>query len=398
MLQTRHGPIRTMDADNHYYERYDSFTRHMEPRFRDRAISIRRTESGRNIVVVGETPLRANPAHPEDFVLAPGALLSMFQTGDVPSSGLLDSKMRGADDASFVDRKARLAFMDREGLDAAVLYPSLGVMVEHQLKYDPDATFANIRAFNRWLEDDWGYGQDGRLFAVPMLSLIEIDQCCTELERVLAQGARAVHLRSAPVNGKSPADPSHDPFWARINEARIPVALHSSFSSYLEYVSPLWGEDPDPTYADITPFQAFTCMGERPICDMLAALTLHNTFGRFPNVRVLSIENGSAWLGSLLKRMDKAMVIGRRSRVAPKLDERPSEILKRHLYIAPFVEEGVDDLAEAIDPSHILFGSDWPHPEGFAHPLEFAEHLSKFGAASVSAIMGSTMASLVGAW
>jgi predicted TIM-barrel fold metal-dependent hydrolase len=299
---------------------------------------------------------------------------------------------------AFVDRDARVAFMDESGVEAAMLYPSLGVMVEHQLHNDPDVTFANIRAFNRWLEDDWGYAYQNRLFAVPMLSLIDIKQACVELDRVLAAGARAVHLRSAPPNGKSPADPAHDPFWARLNESGIPVSMHSSFSSYLEYVSPLWGEDPDPTYRNITPFQALTCMGDRPISDMLGAMTLHNLFGKFPDLKVLSIENGSSWLGGLLRRMDHAAVVGRRSQVAPVLGDKPSVILSQHLYIVPFVEESVDALAEVIDSGHILFGSDWPHPEGLARPLDFMAGLANFDADSTRAIMGDTMASLIGAW
>lgn len=397
MIRTALGESRVIDADNHYYERYDSFTRHIEPKFRDRAIGVRRLESGRTIVVVGDQPLKSNPAHPEDFVLPPGSHVEMYRSGDVPDDLRPQGRMRGADVAAFVDRDARLAFMDSGGIEGAMLYPSLGVMVEHQMHHDPDTTFANIRAFNRWIEEDWGYAYKGRLFAVPMLSLIDIGQACAELDRVLKLGARAVHLRSAPVNGKSPADPVHDPFWARLCAAGVPVSLHGSFSSYLEYVSPLWGEDSDPSYAEITPFQWFSCMGERSICDMLAAMTLHNLFGRFPELKVLSIENGSVWLGGLLKKMDKSAVLGRRSRAAPKLADKPSVVLGNHLYIAPYVEDSVDDLAEVIDPSRILFGSDWPHPEGLAQPIDFMEGLRNLDLRSKRAIMGETIASLIGA-
>lgn len=398
MIETAQGLVRVLDSDNHYYERYDSFTRHIEPKLADRAVHVAPGPKGRDIVMVGDTPLKVNPAHPEDFVVKPGVQLEQFATGKVDPDLLIKNKMRAEDNPAFIDRDARLKFMDQENLDAAVLYPSLGVFIEEQLSNDPIGTFANMRAFNRWIEDDWGYGEDGRIFSVPMLSLLDIDMAVEELERVLALGARAVHIRAAPINGKSPADPMFDPFWARVDEARIPVAIHASYSPYMKLHSVHWGEDPDPSFAELTPFQAFTCMAERPIIDVLAAFTLHNLFGRFPNVNILSIENGSSWLKALLYGLDKAVVIGRRSRVAPKLDDKPSAILSRHLFISPHPEEDLDELAQVIAPSQITFGSDWPHPEGFAHPTDFAQKLSNFDSETSAAIMGNNAAALLGAW
>jgi hypothetical protein len=94
--------------------------------------------------------------------------------------------------------------------------------VEHQLRHDPEATFANLRAFNRWIEDDWGFSHQNRIIGVPMLSLVDIELCVGELERVLKAGTRIVHLRPGPVNGRSPADPNFNPFWSRVQEAGIP--------------------------------------------------------------------------------------------------------------------------------------------------------------------------------
>ena len=64
-------------------------------------------------------------------------------------------------------------------------FPTLGMTVWHQMRHDVEGTFANVRAFNRWMEDDWGYDYGGRIFAAPFLSLLDVDLAVTELDRVL---------------------------------------------------------------------------------------------------------------------------------------------------------------------------------------------------------------------
>jgi predicted TIM-barrel fold metal-dependent hydrolase len=174
--------------------------------------------------------------------------------------------------------------------------------------------------------------------------------------------------------------------------------MHSSFGCYFEGFSVLWGEDPDPTYANITPFQSLTCQGARIMMDMLSALVLHGLFERFSRLRVMCIESGSRWLPGLLYDLDHAVMIGRRSRVAPKLSALPSEILGKHLYISPHPEDDLVDLARVFPADHILLGSDYPHAEGLAHPIDYLKKLDKFDDRTKRAIIGQSVAELVSAW
>ncbi len=289
--------------------------------------------------------------------------------------------------------------MDREGIDAAMLYPSLAVMVEQQLVGNIPATYANLHAFNRWIEDDWGYATEGRLFSVPMLSLLDIDLAVKELDRVMKLGARAVHLRTGPVFGRSPASPDFDAFWSRLNEARVPVAFHSSFSQYHQLWSVHWGEEGDPTYSQLTPFQSYLGMGARPMMDTMAALTFHGLFTRFPEVNVLAVEGGAYWVGEVLKQMDKSYQSARGSKLAPKLHDLPSAILKQHLYVTPFPEEDIAAVAKVLHTDHIILGSDYPHPEGLAHPATYAAKIEpELGAAATRGVMGENLARVLGIW
>ena len=132
-----------------------------------------------------------------------------------------------------------------------------GVGVENELRdVGPETVFANITAFNKWVEEDWGWNYQDAIFSSAMLSLVDIDMAVAELERVLKQGARIVHLMPAPVMGRSPADPHFDPFWARCEEAGIPVAFHVGNGGMEEMYSVHWGENPRPPSSPHVGFSA----------------------------------------------------------------------------------------------------------------------------------------------
>jgi hypothetical protein len=197
-----HLPYRLFDADNHYYEPRDAFTRHIEARYRDQAVHVVEVD-GKDAIFVGDRPFTFLAPYYRS-VAAPGSLREMLRT--LSASGSIAETARDHPiQPEYVDRSARLAVMDEQGVESCLMLPSLGVCVEHCMKHDVGQTYANLRAFNRWLEEDWGFGTDGRVFGVPLLSLLDVDEAVTELERVRDAGARIVHLRPGPVAGRSPA-------------------------------------------------------------------------------------------------------------------------------------------------------------------------------------------------
>ncbi|OHV39229.1 MULTISPECIES: amidohydrolase family protein [Pseudofrankia] len=364
-----------IDADGHYYEPDDCFSRHIEARYRDATIRVRRGEDGLGRVFVGDRRTFMS-VMPGDYASAPGALQGLFVGG--VSDGFSHRDVINAKDyPAFTTPADRLTLMDSQGVQATILLPTLGVAVEQDLAHDVELTYASLRAFNRWLEDDWGYATRERIFAVPLLSLLDIDHAMVELRRVLDAGARLVHLRPGPVGGRSPAHPVNDPFWATCAEAGVPVVFHTSNCGYAELYGVHWSEDPgNPSHLQ-SPLQWALCNTERPIVDTLTALTLHNLFGRHPDIRILSIENGSSWLKPLLKTVDKAAALGRRGpTIGGALPARPSEALTSHLWVVPFPEDDVDDLIGVLGPDQVLFGSDYPHPEGLREPLDYVASLA----------------------
>jgi predicted TIM-barrel fold metal-dependent hydrolase len=382
------------DADNHYYEPPDCFTRYIGPEDRDRAVHAVFDEAGRDVVLVGDRPFTFLPHPFRDVWAKPGSLREMLRA--LSSGTFRESEVVEPIRPEYRDRDARLAVMDRQGVEAVLIFPTLAVCIEHFMKDDPEQLYANFHAFNRWLDDDWGFAYRDRIFAAPQLSLRDVDRAVAELEFVLDRGARVVGLRPGPAYGRSPADPTFDPFWARVDEARVLVAFHIGESGYNEMMAPYWGEQPNPSSHRQSAFQWTNFYGDRPIMDTISALILHNLFGRFPDVRCLSVENGSLFVPYLLKAMNKMNGMGRNGPwLGGRITERPADIFKRHVYVAPHHEEDVAALAGLIGPSQVLFGSDFPHAEGLAEPRDFADTIATLAPADVRAIIRENLLGLL---
>ena len=360
------------DADNHYYEPRDAFTRHADPRMIDRAVKVVTDADGKDTIFVGGKKHHFTPPTFE-LVPPPGHLKEMMKSHGEGTAASFLKPMR----PEYQNRAARLKVMDEQGIESILIFPTFGVTFEHALRHDPEATFAAASAFNRWLEEDWGFGADGRIFGVPVLSLVDVGMAVAELERVLARGARMVHLLAGPVNGRSPGDPHFDPFWSRLNEARVPVAYHAAESGYNELVSTQWGHAPRPRSHHQSAWQNAFCFIEAPIMHTLGALVFDNLFGRFPNVKVATIECGSSWVQSLLPRLDKAQLscTSHSPWIGGALKDRASDVFRAHVRVNPFPEEDHEKLFRWLKPEHLLFGSDWPHPEGIPEPRKFPEFL-----------------------
>ena len=273
------------------------------------------------------------------------------------------------------DRDARLTAMDKQGLQKIWMFPTLGMIYEELLKQDPGAVSLLFQAFNRWIEDDWGYAYQDRLFASPYISLADLPTAISEFERVVSLGARHIVMRPAAVFTEQGsfgiADPVFDPFWARVNEAGIPVVVHAGDSGYgsngygREGFSAKFSGGMRPS---VTAFNM-----ERAIFDVLASVIFEKLFDRFPNVRLVSVENGSTFLPDLFKKLRST------ARKTPGyFSEDPVETFRRNIWINPFWEDDVNETAAAMGADRVVFGSDWPHIEGMPKPLDFVAELEQF--------------------
>jgi predicted TIM-barrel fold metal-dependent hydrolase len=386
-----------IDVDNHYYEPLDAFTRHADKAFRTRGVQMV-SEGKRITAVIGERVNRfiANPTF--DPIIVPGCMDLLFR-GEVPEGVDPASLMkveRLAEHPEYQNRDARVTVMDTQGIETVFMLPTFACGVEEALKRDVEATMASVHAFNLWLDEDWGFDRpDRRIISAPIISLADPVKAVEEVEFVLARGAKLILVRPAPVPGvvkpRSLGDPSHDPVWARLAEAGVPVGFHLSDSGYLQFAA-LWGGKSkfEPFGGKPDPLDQIL-VDDRAIHDTMASMIAHGVFTRHPKLKAVSIENGSYFVHRLVKRLKKA------ANNSPKLfPVDPVEQLRNNVWIAPYYEDDLTELAKVIGIDKILFGSDWPHGEGLESPVSFTEELVGFSDADIRKVMRDNALDLLG--
>jgi predicted TIM-barrel fold metal-dependent hydrolase len=381
------------DADNHLYETEDAFTRCLPQSHKDlfRFVEIK----GRKKLVVRNQLTEFIPNPTFEVVARPGAHMTFYAGANPEGKTLREltgEPMRSI--PAFREPQARLELLDEQGIHAALMIPTLASLIEERLKDDPDLTMVAVRAFNDWLHEDWRYNFEGRIFSTPIVTPAVLDQGIAELDRVLERGAKAVLMRPAPVAGlrgtRSPFLPEFDPFWARVQESGVAVVMHASDSGYQDYLNTWEGTSGE--YVAFKPKTfAYVADGGRSIQDSLASAVCHGMLTRFPDVRLISVENGGSWVGLLVKNLELAW-----KKMPNEFEENPVEVFKRQVWINPFWEDSLEDLISLMGPDRICFGSDYPHPEGLDDPLGFAEQLNYLEEADVRKIMSDNMFNLLG--
>ena len=376
------------DADHHYYEATDAFTRHLDPKVASRVFQWVDVGTRRYPLIGGKISRAVvNPTF--DPVAKPGALADYFRGNAEAKLAKEYLTEREPIRPEYRDRDARLRSMDEQGIERVWMFPTLGVLYEEPMKHDVDGLVAMFRAFNRWVADDWGFGYQDRIFAAPYITLADLDFAMAELDWALELGTRTIVMRPAAphtaLGQRSPCHPSFDPFWQKVNDAGITLVVHGADSGYSSQ-----GYEPDEfdiaLYEDARRPLMKMLSSERPITDFLASFVLDRFWHRFPNIRMASVENGATFVGDLFKKLDSVA-----RRVPGWFSEDPVETFRNNIWLAPFWEDDVVELRDLIGEDHILFGSDWPHVEGMAEPLDYVSELKVFDDATTRKILWSNV-------
>jgi predicted TIM-barrel fold metal-dependent hydrolase len=219
-----------------------------------------------------------------------------------------------------------------------------------------------------------------------------VEEALAELDRVIARGARCVLVRPAPVPGyrgtRSPGLPEFDPVGQRIVDADLLAGMHSSDSGYADLVN--WWQ----RSSEFLPFRpdafAMIAHGKRAIEDTMTALVCHGALSRFPTLKIAAVENGANWVGHLLHEFAAAY-----KKMPHAFAEDPVVAFKRNVYVNPFWEDDIGSLVDLIGADHILFGSDYPHPEGMVDPISYVSDLAALPDQDQARIMGGNLARLM---
>jgi uncharacterized protein len=333
-----------VDADGHILEPLDLWDRYIDPKFRDRAPRIVKGENGRDRLVIEEHAV-GDGRRGIGRIGAVGARQGIVAADTMEYK---DGKPGG------FDPHKRIPDMDADGIDAAFLYPSIGLFAG--AIHNPELAAATCRAYNRWLADYCKPYPD-RLFGVAMLPMQDVDLAIAEMRFARKDlGFRGGFLRPNPYHGtKMISDPMYEPFWAAAEDLDFSIGFHEGGNSGM----PTVGVD------------RFESRGAKHIVShtmemMLACLAViwGGVCERHPKIRIAFLESGGGWIAPWLDRMDRHF--DDQGFNDSGLKTRPSELFQRNCWISfEPVEGSLKVLADYVGPNKIMWATDYPHPDGF---------------------------------
>jgi predicted TIM-barrel fold metal-dependent hydrolase len=333
---------KVIDADGHVLEPVELFETYIDPQYRESAPRLVIDTDGKERLLIEGGVYGSSKGL--GIVGGIGA-----REGTVPEETMKYVEGRPGG----FDPHARIPDMDLDGIDAAFLYPSIGLF--SGAIQNPKLAAAVCRAYNRWLADYCKPYPD-RLFGVAMLPMQSVELAIEEMRYARKQlGMRAGFLRPNPYNGRMLHHPDYEPFWTEAEELDMAIGLHEGASGGMPQV----GVD------------RFPARGARHIVShtmemMLAALSViwEGVCDRHPRVRIAFLESGGGWIAGWLDRMDRHF--DDKGFNDSTLTMRPSELFRRNCWISfEPVEGSLDVLADYIGPHKILWATDYPHPDGF---------------------------------
>jgi predicted TIM-barrel fold metal-dependent hydrolase len=334
-----------IDADGHILEAADLWERYLEPRYRERALRLRQDAQGSEYLEIDGAPSK----------VVRGRMLGLLGGMDRDAADADSFFERSyADGASFgaMDARERVQRLDREGLEAAFLYPTLGVLWEAECA-DAEIAQAYTRAYNRWIVD-FCADSGGRLIPIAHLSLGDPEAAAIELARAVHGGARGGWVAPFTMTRRPHGHPDHDRLFATAQDLDVPLAIHPTFE-------PKWAAPQRFELAQGTHFYQNVTAADA-VRHAFTSLFQFAVFDRFPRLKIVLLESGAGWIGYWLDRMDgyAASLLGR----AVPLKEKPSAYFRRQCWISCDPDERtIPALGDLYGADRFFWASDFPHPD-----------------------------------
>jgi predicted TIM-barrel fold metal-dependent hydrolase len=339
----------TVDADGHVMEPADLWLRYLEPGYRDRALQIKVEADGLESLYVEGKPMRlmhGTLGALGGIEAADAAAKQSFQTPGAHTYA------EGCPPGGY-DPRARLAVMDAEGIDMALLYPTIGICWEGQVQ-DPALATAYTRAYNRWIVD-FCSADRRRLVPIAHISLLDPEGAVQEVKRARQAGCAGVYLSPdlQARRGRMFDDPVYAPFFATLQDLDMPFGFHVVVREKSLF-SP-WSFDAAGVVDGVFAF-AFLAI------DVMAAFTSVMTRGLFetyPRIKCAVLEAGSNWITAWLGRLDHKYEMGG---LASPLRMPPSEYFRRQCVISAEPDESLTGpVLEYLGEDLMIWASDYPH-------------------------------------
>ena len=341
MVNEMRNGFKVLDTDSHQMEPPNIWTDYIDTQYRDKAPRVGDIGGGKQGMLVEDQAVTKQtgsyPMDSKEFHAASVKAMKRFKT---------------TRDSGF-SAEARIHDMDKEGVDAQVLYPTVGGQILGKPFKDTELLAAVCRAYNDWSLEYCGIAPD-RLCMASMLPIQDPVLAIEEAQRTAQKGASCFYVRPNPVQGRNLYHESYESLWTALEELNKPVCIHDSGSPYW----PSFGERMDThTSGHIIahPFEAMVAM---------MSLIWYGVIENHPNLKIVHVEADAGWLPYWLQRMEQHWGFSGNAE-HPALKKRPTEYFKSNFIVACRGDEmTLPSVCQLVGDDYISFNTDYPHPDG----------------------------------
>jgi len=345
---------RLVDSDSHINEPPDLWTSRLPAKFKDRAPRMEHFEQGDAWVLEGvKDPINFGSNAAAGIPLAERSAWVRWE--DIRPGGY--------------DPKARLAEMDVDLVDAAVLYPT--PRISHLMIANPDPEFhlAMVQAYNDWLSE-YAEHDPSRLGGIMLIPNRGVDDAVKEIERVIDRPGMVGCLLGCYPHGDLDLSMDDDPVWRAVADRNVPLHIHVA----------LVNEYPSDIYAPgmITQGLVQGYLRFRDVPGRMLQFLEGGVFDRVPALNIVLAEVDAGWVPYVKEQVDNR-VLRRELGADMRARRLPSSVIEEHFYYTYITDHfavrnrqyvGVDRLMWSSDFPH--GGSDWPGSVRVIH-ADFAD-------------------------
>ena len=393
------SPFPLFDCDNHIYEPPEALLRHLPEKYKD-VLKYVEVNGRTKLAIEGHiSEYIPNPTF--EVVAAPGCHAEFYRGNNPEGKSFREFNVIEKGKAEYQYKTPeRVKMLEEQGIVGALVYPSLANVIEGHMDHDPDFCHAVIHSLNQWIKEEWGFGDDGRFYVTPVITFMNADKALEEAKWIIENGSKVVLIRPAAVAGvngyRSMASPEFDAIWKLLEQNNIFVTFHTSDNGYNDVykrhkaVAAVDGEEYLPfdrtdTLEQVMDVNHLACQHH------LASLICHGLFDRFPALNISYVETGTYWVYPLWDRFELVY-----RQMPQAFGRHPHEIMRSNVFYHPFYEENVYRLVEMVGVDQVMFGSDWPHPEGLETPTDWQEEIAEMNEKDRAKIMGGNVMKVLG--
>jgi predicted TIM-barrel fold metal-dependent hydrolase len=347
-------PFKLVSSDSHVVEPPDLWTSRMDKAHRDRAPRLLSDEQGDYFICEGSKRAGTRAGI--------GLVATRAKYEDPEHDFGFEGRWSDVVEAAY-EPDARIKELDREGIEAELMYTSFGLSMYTIRELEFQA--ACMRAFNDWLAE-FCAASPKRLFGIAMIPTGPVEAAVAEMQRCAKLGLRGAMISITQEPGQSYNDPVYEPLWSAAEDTQMPLSLHVAASTE--------------GFVTTHNIMADYSCGFTPTMFTVAGMIFDGLFDRHRKLKVISVENDAAWPLGILERMDDRYEhdkIWAASGNFITSGRKPSEIFREHVACS-FMRDRIAILSrEIIGRENLMWGSDYPHFDG-AWPDSAGDLASQF--------------------